>query len=64
MEAIPYTVGLIAIFAIVKKAGKFIHKLEIIILDIKSIKIDIIGMRKDIHSIDKRVTVVESKILP
>ncbi len=62
VEAIPYTVGLIAIFAIVKEAGKFINKLEMVILDIKDIKADIRGMRNDIHSIDKRVTIVESRI--
>ncbi len=37
-------------------------KLEMVILGIKDIKIDISGMREDVHGLDKRLTVVESRV--
>ena len=53
--AIPYVGAFIALAAIVKEAGKFTQKIDILVIDMGDVK-------KSLHEVDKRVCIVETKI--
>jgi|SRR3989344_2028177 len=70
VTAIPYVTGFIAFLAIAKETGKELQKLSGAIADIsdiksemKEVKSDIKVIKTDLHSLDKRVTVLETKLL-
>ncbi len=66
VEMVPYVTGFIALASILKEGGKLINKLENVISDLGTIKLelkdmrfDIKEIRNDLHSLDKRVAVLE-----
>ena len=61
LEAIPYIGSFIALLAMAKEIGKFVYKVERALGDIGEIKIDIKNVKHDIHSLDKRVSVLETR---
>ena len=70
IETILYATGFATIIAIIKEIEKYAQKLETVIIDIKDIKFDIKDVkneikevRNDIHNLDKRVAVLETKIV-
>mgnify|MGYP001614708032 CR=1 FL=1 len=61
IRIIPYLGGLIALVGLIKNFGGFEAKLEMLIIDVKDIKSDIKEIKLDIHSLDKRVTLLEAR---
>lgn len=69
LEILPYVGGFAALLGGIREAGKFTHKIETVISDVKDIKLELNGIkldikeiRQDIHSLDKRVAVLETRI--
>lgn len=59
---IPYIVSFMAFVSGVKRIAEYGFKVDTLIIDVKDLKFEIRGTRQDIHSLDKRLTVVESKL--
>ena len=55
IEVIPAVVGFFALIGVGKGIAKYTYKMDEAFMDIKDIK-------KEVHSLDKRLTVVESKM--
>ncbi len=62
IEAIPYVVSFMAFVAGVKRIAEFGFKVDNLIVDVKDLKSEIKCVRQDIHGLDKRLIVVESKL--
>ena len=62
IQAIPYVGGLITLLAITKEIGRFVQKLETVILDVKDMKMDIREIKQSMYSLDKRVSILETRI--
>ncbi len=62
VQIIPYVGGLVALFGLFRNAGKYIQKLNNLIEKVDTISMEIKELRRDVHNIDKRVAIVESKI--
>ena len=62
VQLIPYITGVFAILAIVKEFGKLVNKLDNVVSDVSEVKIDVKTIRTELHSLDKRVAVLESRI--
>ena len=62
IELIPYIGAVLTLLAGAREAGKFSHKLDRVIFDVNEIKNDIKNIRLNLHDLDKRVAVLESKV--
>jgi len=73
IEILPLISGLVILLSGMRHAGKFIHRVENGLSDIKDlkervgnleIKLDnsVNSLRADIHNLDKRVAIIESRI--
>lgn len=60
IKIIPYFMGFGALVGMTKEIGKFIHKLGEYGNKIDTLVKDVSEIKKDLHSLDKRVTVLES----
>lgn len=63
IEMIPVFGGFLSLLGLVKNVTKYTHKIDSAVFDIKEIKTDIKIIKEDIHSLDKRVSVVEIGII-
>lgn len=63
IEAIPYVGSFVALLASAKKLGEYAQQLTRAIADIAEIKGDMQGLRKDVHRLDKRLSIVETKLI-
>ena len=69
IQLIPFVSAIAIIFGAIKHIGKFIHRVENGLLDITDLKVrvgkienTIDTIKFDIHSIDKRVAIIESRV--
>lgn len=60
VQIIPYVGGLVALFGLFRNAGKYIQKLDTVILDVNDIKLNMKDMKHDVHSLDKKFAVLEA----
>ncbi len=61
VKMIPYIVSFGALVGITKEIGNFIHKLGGYGNKIDTLVKDVYEIKKDLHSIDKRVCVIENR---
>ncbi len=62
VQAIPVIVGFFALIGVGRGVANYAFKVDNIINNVKDIKIDVKRINNELHSIDKRVAVLESKI--
>src|SRR3989344_1431262 len=69
IEAIPYFGGVVTVLAVVKEFGKLIGTLNKCVSDINDIKLELkdvrnyIGLiKQELHSLDKRVAIFETRL--
>lgn len=62
LEILPYLGGFAALVGGMREITKFVNKVDVVILDVKDIKLNIKEIRQDIHNLDKRVAVLETRI--
>ena len=61
IEAIPYLTVFGALLAIVREAGKYAHKLDRVVGDIREMKVDLKEMNIKLTDVDKRVAILEAR---
>ena len=59
VEMIPVFGGLLSLIGIIQSIAKYAHKWDNAVSDIGDMKLDIKDIKHDIHSLDKRVSVLE-----
>ncbi|MFA4887389.1 MAG: hypothetical protein WC595_04200 [Candidatus Nanoarchaeia archaeon] len=62
IEAIPYVAALISLLGVAKEIGRFFQRFEGVVSDLTGIKLELKGIRAELHSLDKRVSIVEMKL--
>ncbi len=62
IELIPLISGFAIVITAIKNMGKFIHRVENGLSDIRDLKERVGKIEVDVHSLDKRVAIIESRI--
>lgn len=61
IEAVPYLTGFGALFAFAREAGKYAHKIDRAVGDLREMKTELKEVNVKVTDVDKRVAVMEAR---